>query len=208
VCDNCSTDGSREILADCANKGKLKLIVERSSRGRGREIAFENSTGAWILSGLDMDDVFKPTLRDILKLYHEKHEGYMLSFGTVHIIPRTVVEEVGGWRDLYWGEDVDFRKRVESISKWREVSSDSSPLVMKRGSTKRNAQLYKEIKEIYMVDQAKYRIGPPCNILQDIARKVWYKQLFLFFIATCAIIACRVKGLRKFEYNPSAYGVA
>ena len=103
MCDNCSTDGSREILADYANRGKLKLIVERSSRGRGREIAFENSTGEWILSGLDMDDVFKPTLRDILKLYHEKHEGYMLSFGTVHIIPRAVVEEVGGWRDLYGG---------------------------------------------------------------------------------------------------------
>ena len=191
MCDNCSTDGSREILTDYANKGKLKLIVERSTRGRGREIAFENSTGEWILSGLDMDDVFRPTLRDILRAYHEKHEGYMLSFHTVHIVPRAVVEEVGGWRDLQRGEDVDFFKRVYSISKVHFFQDDSSLLVKEKGEQTERGKLHL-LTEVYHAYQAEYRIGPPFNIFRDLyhlpsnARRAWYEQLFLFFIAICA----------------------
>ncbi len=62
------------------------MIVERASRGQGRQMAFENSAGTYILSGIDSDDLINPVLKDILRLYREKYEGFMLSFGTFHII--------------------------------------------------------------------------------------------------------------------------
>jgi glycosyltransferase involved in cell wall biosynthesis len=196
VCDNCSTDGSREILEEYASKAKLRLIVERSTRGRGRQIAFNKSKGDWILSGFDMDDVFRPTLKDILKMYHEKHEGYVLSFGTVHIIPRAIVEEVGGWKDLQWGEDVDFCRRVESISKLHYFD-DSSPLVMKKGHVRRGT--LQRIRNTYALYQTRYRIG--IKVFRDIERNPWYERPLLFLIAIGAVMTCRLKGVRKFRYK-------
>src|SRR5665647_3308215 len=100
VCDNFSKDGSREILEEYARNRKIKLIIEHSNRGRGRQIAFEYSKGDYIISGIDTDDVIRPVLKDVLREYHEKHEGYMLQFETIYIVPRHLVIAVGGWRDL------------------------------------------------------------------------------------------------------------
>jgi glycosyltransferase involved in cell wall biosynthesis len=136
ISDNCSTDGSLEILEEYAKSGKIKLIVERSSRGQGRQIAFESSVGTYILSGIDTDDFIKPVLKDILRLYHEKHEGFMLSFGTFHIIPRKLVIEIGGWRNLQWGEDIDFAKRIESIGKIHYFVDSSH--IIEKGHIKRS----------------------------------------------------------------------
>ena len=94
VCDNFSDDGSREILEEYTRRGQIKLILEHSTRGKGRQIAYEYSKGNYIISGLDADDVVKPTLKEVLKLYHAEHEGYVLSFRTVHFIPRSLVEAV------------------------------------------------------------------------------------------------------------------
>jgi len=44
VCDNFSDDGSLKVLEEYAMKGQIKLVVERSTRGKGRQIAYD-----WIL---------------------------------------------------------------------------------------------------------------------------------------------------------------
>jgi len=197
VCDNCSNDGSREVLEEYAKQRKIKLIVEKSSRGKGRQIAFENSTGNYIISGLDTDDILKPTFKKFLEIYHNQHEGYMLSAGTVHVIPTPLAEIVGGWRDLKWGEDVDFRKRVESISKWHELKA---PLpILERGHAKRGP-LYK-LKERYNFYQCRYRIG--MSVYGEVKMNPWYDRHILFVIATVALIICKISGTRRFQYNPT-----
>lgn len=196
VCDNCSTDGSRQVLEEYSRKGRIKLIVEKSSRGKGRQIAFENSSGDYIISGMDTDDVIKQTLKDILRMYHSQHEGYMLSFDTIHIIPRYLVEAVGGWRDLQWGEDVDFTRRVESMSKLHYFT-DATGIIERRGRVKRGV-LYK-IKEDYRCCQSCYKLGK--NVFDSVKMYPWYKQPMQFVIALVAVVVCKFRLVEKFEYD-------
>ncbi len=191
VCDSCSDDGSREILEGYQQEGKIKLIVQKSSRGRGRQIAFENSTGDYIISGLDADDVIKPTLKDVLAVYHSKHEGYALSFGTIHFLPRTLVEAVGGWRDLQWGEDVDFCSRVEALG-MIHYFPDASWIVQQRGKV--NRSLIYRTKERYSFYKCGYRIGR--SIIGDALKNesvVWYQRPMELVLALAALSSLKFK---------------
>jgi glycosyltransferase involved in cell wall biosynthesis len=116
IVDSESDDGSLDILREYANKDLIKLIIQKCSRGRGRQIAFENSTGRYIISNVDMDDVLSPRLAELLQLYHAKSEGKLLMVNSsnvrgywgstpVTIIPRELATQLGGWRDLMIAED-------------------------------------------------------------------------------------------------------
>jgi glycosyltransferase involved in cell wall biosynthesis len=194
VCDNCSNDGSREILQEYAKKGKIKLIVARSSRGKGRQLAFENSTARYVISGVDTDDKLKPDLKKFLSIYHRDHEGYMLSAGTIHIIPREIVEEIGGWRDLQWGEDVDFHKRAKSFGRQHEFEH---PIVLvERGNNKRS--LFDRASEMYSMSVCAYKIGK--SVSNQVKMSIWpYKPIALVF-AVSALVECKCKRVQKFRY--------
>jgi glycosyltransferase involved in cell wall biosynthesis len=196
VSDNFSTDGSREILEECARNGKIKLVIEHSNRGRGRQIAFENSNGDYIISGIDTDDVIKPVLKDVLRLYHEKHEGYMLSFGTIHIIPRHLVIALGGWRDLQWGEDVDFAKRIEAMGK-SHYFPDVGRVVGKKGHLKRG--FLQRVRGRYLYYQSRYKIG--FSVLDDLKAANWYKRPIEILIAIFALAVIKLKHVDRFGYE-------
>ena len=80
VADQKSTDGSRRILQEYADSGKIRLFdMQVRNRGLGREFAFENSRGRYIISGMDTDDIAIPgRLRILLDFYHSKCEGNLL----------------------------------------------------------------------------------------------------------------------------------
>ena len=196
VSDNYSTDGSREILEEYARNGKINLIIEHSNRGRGRQIAFENSKGDYIISGIDTDDVIKPVLKDVLRLYHEKHEGYMLSYGTIHIIPRYLVIAIGGWRDLQWGEDVDFAFRIESMGKIHYFP-DVARVVGKKGSLKRG--FLSRVRYRYLYYQCRYKIG--LSVLDDLKAAYWYTRPIELLIAIFALAVIKLKRVPRFEYK-------
>jgi glycosyltransferase involved in cell wall biosynthesis len=194
VCDNFSKDGSREILQQYARKGKIKLVLKRSSRGRGRQIAFENSTGKYIISGVDTDDRLKPTFQEFLSLYHREHEGYMLSTGTIHIIPRQIIEEIGGWRDLTYFEDYDFHERAKSLGRQHELEY---PLVLvERGYHKRS--LYAKVSEIYNASICAFRSGISLRNQVKIT-PVFYKPITLV-LAVSARVACKFRHVQKLRY--------
>ena len=116
VVDNMSNDGSERILREFESQGKIKLISARCSRGKGRQIAFENSKGQVLIINMDMDTIFKPRLKEVLKMYHQfekKYEKFILSFNGGAVVSRKLVKEVGGWRDLQRGEDTELRWRLE-----------------------------------------------------------------------------------------------
>ncbi|MBO3810045.1 MAG: glycosyltransferase family 2 protein [Candidatus Brockarchaeota archaeon] len=121
VVDSRSTDGTLEILREYAKKGVIKLIVQKCSRGKGRQIAFENSSGEYIISNLDMDDIFAPKLNELIKFYHKKCEGKLLlvisdlfdkGAQNVTIAPRLLISQIGGWRNLQYSEDWDLWSRA------------------------------------------------------------------------------------------------
>ncbi len=128
VVDSLSTDGSREILNEYASAGKIRLVEKKCSRGKGRQIAFENSSGDYVIANLDMDDVFRPKLNELLDFYHSKCEGNLMR-GTkntdidqwaqnVTIAPRKLLNEIGGWPDLQLFEDWYLWARAAKVKRY------------------------------------------------------------------------------------------
>jgi glycosyltransferase involved in cell wall biosynthesis len=194
VCDNCSNDGSKEILQKFAEKGKIKLVVERSSRGKGRQIAFENSTGKYIISGLDTDDKLKQDFQIFLKIYHRLYEGEMLSAGTIHIIPRKLVKQIGGWRDLTYGEDTDFHKRAKSSGRQHELEY---PLILiQRGHNKRTP--LEKVSEMFNASRCWYRIGK--SVSDQVKMSLLLHKPIVLVFAISALIECKSRHIPKFRY--------
>ena len=122
VVDAESTDGQLPVLRGYAESGVIKLIVKKCNRGEGRQIAFKESSGDYVIAGVDTDDTIGPGLQDLLALYHKEYEGSVLKAVGVTIAPRDVIESLGGWKPLFGGEDFDFWKRAEERGLLRQVS--------------------------------------------------------------------------------------
>jgi len=122
VVDAESTDGQLPILQEYASSGLIRLIVKKCNRGEGRQIAFVESTGDYVIAGIDTDDVVGPGLQHLLALYHTEYEGLVLQAIGVTIAPRKVVESLGGWKPLANAEDFDFWKRAEGRGLLRRAS--------------------------------------------------------------------------------------
>lgn len=127
VVDNMSKDGSQDILRRQADSGLIRLIERKCSRGEGRQLAFKASRGDFVLGHMDCDDVFDAEgLDSLLTTYHSKYEGTLLMIkkkgsdeaSNITIAPRPLLEELGGWRDLNWGEDWDLWARAGGIGKY------------------------------------------------------------------------------------------
>ena len=129
VVDAKSTDGSSRILKRFEKEGRINLIVQKCTRGKGRQIAFENSSGDYIIANLDTDELYAPKLIELLSIYHHSCSDKTLLVTTsmergkrgrqnVTIAPRGLVEEIGGWRDLNYAEDWDFWCRASTRGKF------------------------------------------------------------------------------------------
>jgi len=127
VTDNMSRDGSQDILRRFEQEGRITLIVQKCSRGAGRQLAFAATTGDFVLGHMDCDDVFNAKGLDLLiDLYHSTCEGKVMmtqkkgsdEASNITIGPRPLIEKLGGWRDLNWGEDWDLWARAAGIGKY------------------------------------------------------------------------------------------
>jgi glycosyltransferase involved in cell wall biosynthesis len=128
VVDNMSRDGSQELLRSYRDAGFVTLIERRCSRGEGRQLAFETSSGRYVLSHMDCDDIFSaPGISSLISRYHDDYEGKALmtkqrdspEASNVTIAPRDILERIGGWRPLNWGEDWDLWARLASVGLYR-----------------------------------------------------------------------------------------
>ena len=129
IVDNESSDDSSKILEQCQKAGLIKYVSQKCTRGLGRQVAFENSKGDYILACMDCDDEFIPeNVNRLIDLYHEKLEGNVMmtkktkknekEASNITIAPRSVVVQVGGWRDINWCEDWDFWARSAALGKY------------------------------------------------------------------------------------------
>lgn len=123
VCDNMSTDGSNSKLKKFEEAGKIKLVSQKCTRGKGRQRAFELSRGSYILGHMDCDDLFnREGVLALVDLYHKKYEGRMMmtrkpdfTSSNITIATRDLISDIGGWRDLNWIEDWDLWERADEI---------------------------------------------------------------------------------------------
>lgn len=136
VVDNFSRDGTYESLQEFGRSHGIKVIQRRCSRGMGRQIAFENSTGEYVIANLDLDDIFLPVLDGVVAGYHRKVEGkLMVAFNSpptpggkagwsqnITIGPRELIASIGGWRDLNIYEDWDIWSRAGRVDRYRWTS--------------------------------------------------------------------------------------
>ena len=121
IVDNLSADGSQVFLRRVRDEGLIRLIERRCNRGEGRQFAFNSSKGDYVLSHMDCDDIFDASAIDsLISQYHAFFEGKAImtkkrdssEASNITIAPRTVIEQVGGWRPLNWGEDWDLWARL------------------------------------------------------------------------------------------------
>jgi len=137
IVDNYSTDGTYEILRDFETTHGVKVIQRACTRGMGRQIAFENSSGEYIVANLDLDDLFMPVLDKLLTVYQARvGDNLMAIFNSspttgmtngwpqnITIGPRELIATIGGWRDLNVFEDWDIWSRAAQVHKYCWTSS-------------------------------------------------------------------------------------
>ena len=119
VVDAKSKDNSLQILKKYAqNYGNMKIISKKCLRGMGRQIAFKNAKGNIIITA-DCDTIYNDNWMQLIKTYEENNFNFALSAWFTQIYPRDLLEQVGGWNNLQYWEDVELWSRLAKIGKYK-----------------------------------------------------------------------------------------
>jgi len=169
VVDAKSTDGSSQVLRRLSDQGKINLLEERCSRGKGRQIALEHSHGEVIISNLDMDETYKPRLAELICIFHGHAEDKLLlvtasdseneiDLQNITIGSRALIKEIGGWRNLNYGEDWDLWRRASKAGKFRWTVF---PLITDHNFHPERKRLLPMLKLRYVRYKEMIRLGRP-----------------------------------------------
>lgn len=111
IVDGLSTDGSQEFLRQLCQANGFKFISAKTNMGQARQLAFESGDGEYAIFNMDTDDIVV-SLQEAKRLYHDVVEwdpatGEQRAFRCwgFFIIPRWMLEAVGGYPDLHFYED-------------------------------------------------------------------------------------------------------
>lgn len=159
VVDQGSTDGSWQMLQEYEKAGVIKLHRQPiRNRGLGRELAFEKSRGEYIISNVDLDDVFLPKFAEFVSLYRERCDGvHLWNLTGASIIPRSLVLRLGGWRDLNYGEDLDLASRAAQAGRYRNTKHKMFAFESKHPD---RHSLIGEMRFTYLYQREQMRLKP------------------------------------------------
>lgn len=118
IVDNYSTDGTYEILKEYQKKHpNITIIQEKCTRGKGRQIAFNNTKGKYVLT-IDFDTVYLEPFKNIVYNYNKikRNEIYPML-----MMKRETMKFIGNWKDLNYDEDMEIL--ANAISKGIKVYS-------------------------------------------------------------------------------------
>ncbi len=87
-----------------------EVVLEDNRSGHGKNVSFENSAGKFIIM-FDAETSYNLNLADMIHNFILSGIKKMV-FSPLVIIPRMIINEVGRWRELTDGEDIDFYTRV------------------------------------------------------------------------------------------------
>src|SRR2546427_8661185 len=176
--DSLSRDGSRSTLRKRAAVGQIRLIERKCSRGAGRQIAFENSVGDFVIAHVDMDNFYLPRLMDLIQLYHSHFEGLLLRVdnrrdegaGSLTLSTRSLLEKLGGWNDLQVGEDWELWRRAAERSLYRWTAYELAVHLPAKVEARRLRHLMNGLRGM----RDRYRTSRPMTVrhLPDSAAKL------------------------------------
>ena len=147
VCDSSSTDGTPDAIRDFRPFFKrFKVVSQKSSRGRGRQIAFNHSSGSYIIQ-FDLDEIYSEGVRRLVQWHKRLKPDYAIIAGN-SIYPRRLIQRVGGWRDLNWSEDLDLWMRLTLTGKARWYGYETSHNTRLRAQKEKKQKLIR-IKRAY-----------------------------------------------------------
>jgi len=108
IVDNFSSDGTWETLKKMKKRyDNIKLIRVKCTRGRGRQIALQNTTGKYVFS-VDFDHIFENGFGKLISKEIKKCGKNDLIYP--YAVARRSTAIKIGWRNLNVGEDTDFSR--------------------------------------------------------------------------------------------------
>lgn len=158
VVDSESNDGSEKILRSLEESGKIKLVTKKCTRGKGRQIAHDLATGEYEIDQIDLDNIYKPTLMELLGIYHNRCEGTVMrpNEKPITIAPRQLITDIGGWRDLQNCEDWDIWSRAAKLGRYSWIKYD---LVQELNPHDELQTLMGKINHSYYNNRERIRLG-------------------------------------------------
>jgi glycosyltransferase involved in cell wall biosynthesis len=123
VVDSYSTDGTLEYLKDLANRGKIRLITQKCSRGVGRQIALQQARAKYVIARVDMDEIYNPIIKKLAEYYVRKSNKlgefvlYAGQIGGFYFATKPFMLRQKGWKDLQWGENYELNKRLIDMNR-------------------------------------------------------------------------------------------
>ncbi len=142
VVDGQSKDGTyEEIINFSEMHPNVHPIRMRCSRGLGREIAIESSTGTVIIM-LDADEIHLK-IKGYIEKFEQDHQGKIVHFGTKEKVSgssigctiglKSTFIELGGYPDLNYSEDSYLYKVAQKFGKFTSeviLPEDAIPLLV------------------------------------------------------------------------------
>jgi glycosyltransferase involved in cell wall biosynthesis len=125
VVDGGSSDGTVEILRDLeAEDDRVRVIAldpDPDRRlGADRQHSIEACEGEYVLTQLDVDDVYEPVVEDFVSIYHDLEAGidreFLLSGTGINMAPRSLYLDYP-YRNLRSAEDRDLWRRLLAAEK-------------------------------------------------------------------------------------------
>ena len=102
VVDSKSTDGTTDILKEYKTMfPNFKLIEKKCKRGEGWRLAFNNSSGKYII-WIALDTIYLPQWKEFLKAYESwnEHDKFVVRLNFFGVAPRYLIQKAEGWKNL------------------------------------------------------------------------------------------------------------
>lgn len=144
IVDGLSTDSSDVFLRQLCSSNGFRFISAKTNIGQARHLAFKSTDGEYVIFYLDTDDIVV-SLQEAKRLYHEVVEWdpvtrQQRAFRCLgfFIIPRWMLEAIGGYPDLHFYEDqlVAYRLACQN-----QLTASWKVSVVKRGNDPKRRRL-------------------------------------------------------------------
>lgn len=113
IVDNLSIDGTYEILHRFAKEHRnIKLIRRKCSRGEGKRIAYNSTSGRYVFY-LDLDNIYLKTLSRMVRALARNYKTNT-AFDNIGFMDRRTMDKIGNWYDLNYAEDYELYARAIS----------------------------------------------------------------------------------------------
>ncbi len=212
VAHNSIPEGRQEEVRQLRKKYHNLVLLEDEidTLGQGKKTAFEYGTGKFVVpfdTSISYPIRYSDVLHDFLKFKLKR-----LYYSELALVSREIVAEVGGWRNLASGEDIDLYSRI-SINygvfacptsllpgddrKFRELLSIRAFPESQENDPASSHRLLKDL--IISCNHSFSDIREMARILQDVEGKASFRQLFFAYIGS------RMSKIKPVSYNRNNY---